>query len=135
MIYIYCLLFLAIFAWFLPTYLTHWSISNYQRSVRKIKWASFSNFKREFYKVEWCRSSGWRYAYFNRDTMDRMSFDLNYIHASIVIVNGTQFVFEPISFIRFQIFLFLNRTTEKNVNIRVNTLKQKRKLKLEKLKI
>ena len=58
----------------------------------------------------------------------------NRIHASIVIINSTKYVFSLISYLRFSLFMFKNRTTSKNFNIIVNNICDVRKQKLKQLK-
>ena len=89
---------LVAFITLLPAYLSHRSMAKYRRAFQLRKWASFKDFEREFYKVQWERDIFNKHSFkpldnYNR-SMSNLSLESNYIEASIVIVNETQFIFQ-----------------------------------------
>jgi hypothetical protein len=93
---------------------------------------SFKDFKIAFYKNEWRRNISYRTSFFDL-TYNRLYY--NYIHASIIIINGVGYKFTFLSYLKFLIFIYLNRTTEENINKNINTKKDIRREKLKKLNI
>lgn len=95
--------------------------------------SSFKTFKINFYKYEWNRNIAHKYSFFC-DNSNHNEYDNFYIHASIPIINGVLYRFSTISYMRYIIFLTLNKTTDKNENEIVNNTKSIRKQKLKKIK-
>ena len=100
----------------LVNYSTHKDMSMVYNSYRtrplKVSYESnsFSHFKKNFFKVEWERDIKNKYSFFQHNDKLSLEYD-NYIHASIVIVNNVNYKFKMISYIKYSIFLYLNRTT------------------------
>lgn len=90
---------------------------------------NFKDFKKDFYKKEWCRDINYKYSFFDTQGI----FNNNYIHASIIIIDNVLYRFTFLSYIRFLIFININKTTKENVNKIVNSKKDIRKQKLIKI--
>lgn len=89
----------------------------------------FKDFKKAFYKKEWCRDFTHRKSFFDLGYSNKE----NYIHASIVIIDDVRYRFTFLSYIKFLIFINLNKTTLKNLNEIVNNKKYIRKQKLKRI--
>jgi hypothetical protein len=90
---------------------------------------NFKDFKNAFNKKEWRRNLRFKKSFFD---LHYMSHE-NYIHASIIIIDRVRYRFTFLSYIKFLIFIYLNRTTSENINRNVNNKKDIRKQKLKKL--